>query len=289
MKPSHYAPILALSFVLALCLAACAGDQSVPPADDDDSAAPGDDDDSAAPGDDDDSAVALDDHGIHYVTFAASLDGIPESTSAAGSESTMLSGHFQFIYWSDIDTATIICRQHFRFEAVARFGTAQSNACNGCGGQLSVMSASPDDESHEDDCPKLPTTIDLSFLLTANDITISADFRELSLISLDRLVDSDWQVSGGGLGADEVEQGYLEAGLEAYWIAMVGSYGWLADKAALGDVASPWDSEAPVLPMFVAYRNPAENSAGWALDGRCFLSTLWAVHVGETLGADPLP
>jgi len=289
MRPSYHATILTLSFVLGLSLGACAGDESSLPVDDDDSAALGDDDDSAAPGDDDDSAVTLNDHGIRYVTFAATLDGIPEATSTSGSESTMLSGHFQFIYWSDIDAATIICRQHFRFEAVARFGTAQSNPCNGCGGQLSVMSAGPDDESHEDDCPKLPTSIDLSFLLTANDITVSADFRELSLISLDRLVDSDWQVSGGGLGADEVEQGYLEAGLDAYWIAMVGSHGWLSGKAALGDVASPWDSLAPVLPMFVAYRNPAENSAGWALDGRCFLSTLWAVRVGETLGADPLP
>jgi hypothetical protein len=289
MKPSHYTALLALSLALALSLGACTGDVSSLPVDDDDSTVMSDDDDSAMMDDDDDSAVTLDDQGIRYVTFAASLDGSPEPSSSAGSESTMLSGHFQFIYWSDIDTATIVCRQHLRFEAVARFGTAQSNACEGCGGQLSVMSARADDEPREDDCPKLPSTIDLSFLLTANDITVSADFRELSLISLDQLVDGDWQISGDGLGANEVEQGYLEAGLDAYWIAMVGAHGWLAGKAALGEVASPWDSQAPVLPMFVAYRNPTENSAGWALDGRCFLSTLWAVRVGETLGANPLP
>jgi len=289
MKPSDPTTALVLLLALALSLGACADDETSLPVDDDDSAFSGDDDDSAFSGDDDDSAAALDDQGIRYVTFAATLDGTPESRSTSGSESTMISGHFQFIYWSDIDAATIICRQHFRVDAVARFGAAQSNACNGCGGQLSVMSVRPDDEPREDDCQDLPTTIDLSFLLTANDITVSADFRELSLISLDRLVDSEWQVSGSGLGADEIEQGYLQANLDAYWIAMVGSHGWLAGKAALGDVASPWDDQAPVLPMFVAYRNPAENSSGWALDGRCFLATLWAVRVGNTLGADPLP
>lgn len=279
-------PLLLLALI-SLC--GCSNHDSTLGADDDDSAIQGDDDDSALQGDDDDSAADANDYGIRFVTFAASLDGSPEASSAAGYESTLLSGHFQFIYWSDINTATIVCRQHFLFDGVARFGQAQSNACEGCDGQLSVMSTRPSDELHDDECPTLPPSIDLSFLLTANDVTVSADFRELSLVSLQELVESGWQLSSEGLGAAEIEQGYEDAGLAAYWVAMVGSHGWLAGKAGLGEVANPWQHTEAALPMFIAYRNPEENPAGWALDGLCFLSTLWAVRVGKALGADPLP
>ena len=287
---SPFAPARLPLLLLALIgLCSCSDDGSTLGDDDADSASQSDDDDSANQGDDDDSAVHSDDYGIRFVTFAASLDGRPEASSAAGYESTMLSGHFQFIYWSDIDTAAIVCRQHFVFEAVARFGQAQSNACEGCGGQFSVMSTSPSDGLHDDDCPTLPPSIDLSFLLTANDVTVSADFRELSLVSLQQLVESNWQLSSEGLGAAEIEQGYQDAGLDAYWIAMVDSHGWLAGKAGLTEVANPWEHTKAALPMFVAYRNPEENPAGWALDGLCFLSTLWAVRVGKALGTNPLP
>jgi len=284
----HFLPWLLLA--ASLMMLSCSEDSRVNEPDDDDSAA-GDDDDDSAAGDDDDSAAAHDDNlGIRFVTFAAKLEGIPEEMSQPGAESTLISGNFQFVYWSDLDNATIVCRQHFLFEAVARFGDAQTGACDGCGGQLSIMSVRPDDETeHTDLCAPLPARIDLSFLLTANDVTVSADFRELSLVSLEQLVDADWQLSDSGMAAAEIEQSYLGAGLNAYWIAMVGSHGWLSGKAGLDEIASVWDVDAPVLPMFVAYRNPADNPAGWALDGNCFLSTLWAVRVGTALGADPVP
>jgi len=282
--------LLLLQLALALAVVACSDDSETGPVDDDDSAAADDDDDSSFGGDDDDSATGVDSLGIRYVTFAAMLDGSPEALSVPGAESTLVSGSFQFVYWSDLHTAAIVCRQHFHFDAVARFGTAQSSPCEGCGGQLSMMAVQPDhDEKHTDLCPTLPAEVDLSFLLTANDVTVSADFRELALVSMERLLDSNWPLSDSGLNAAEIQQSYLEAGLEAYWIAMVGRHGWLAGKAGLADVATPWDEAATVLPMFVAYRNPVENPEGWALDGSCFLSTLWAVRVGDALGTDPLP
>ncbi len=281
--------LLLLQLAVAPAMVACTDNSGANPGDDDDSSLAADDDDSAA-GDDDDSAAGGDNLGIRYVTFAAKIDGVAEPMSEPGAESTLVSGSFQFVYWSDLHTTTIVCRQHFDFEAIARFGSAQSSPCDGCGGQLSVMAVQADhDDKHTDLCPSLPPEVDLSFLLTANDVTVSADFRELALVSVDQLVDSNWPISTSGLNAAEIQQSYLESGLEAYWIAMVGRHGWLAGKAGLANIATPWDNTAPVLPMFVAYHNPDKNAAGWALDGRCFLSTLWAVRVGDALGTDPLP
>ncbi|MBJ93233.1 MAG: hypothetical protein CMP23_02025 [Rickettsiales bacterium] len=260
-------------------------------ADDDDSAASiGDDDDSATNiGDDDDSAASQPAPSIRFVTFAATMTGTPEASSQDGAESTLVEGQFQFIYWSDIDSADIVCRQRFSFDAVARFGAAQASPCEGCGGQLSIMAVSSDGGLQDDSCPVLDESVDLSFLLSGNDVTTPADFRELSLVELSRFVDGDILIGRAGLGAEEIRQGYLDSGLDAYWIAMVGAEGWLDGSAALTKAASPWNSSNELIPMFVAYRNPQHNPHGWALDGDCFLATLWAVRVGEFPGTTPLP
>jgi len=280
----------ALLLAVILALAGCSDSGTGPDSDDDsapdDDDSAGDDDDDSAQGDDDD----LSDLGIRSVTFAAMLDGSPNPSSRAGAESTAISGSFQFVYWSDLDSQIIVCRQHFLFEATARFGTADEANCSGCGGHLSIASVQADSDSrHSDVCPPLPASIDLSFLLDRTDILVPADFRELSLVSLDRLQEADWQLSKAGMPASEIEQSYEVAGLDAYWIAMVSSHGWLGGEAGLGGAANRWDPEAALLPMFVAYRNPSENPAGWALDGSCFLSTLWVVRVGASRGAEPLP
>jgi hypothetical protein len=290
MVPSCQHLLNALVLAVLLAMMGCADSGTGPDSDDDsapdDDDSAGDDDDDSAAGDDDD----LSDLGIRFVTFAAMLDGSPDGTSRPGAESTGINGSFQFVYWSDLDSGKIVCRQRYLFEATARFGAADLATCSDCGGHLSIVLVQGDDnESHSDNCPPLPASVDLSFLLTAADIVTPADFREMSLVSLDRLQEVDWQLSEAGMPASEIDQSYEEAGLDAYWIAMISSHGWLSAEAGLGDTANRWDADAALLPMFVAYRNPSENPAGWALDGSCFLSTLWVVRVGASAGAEPLP
>ena len=266
--------------------------------DDDDSAVddsqPSGDDDDCASGDDgfagdDDSALAVFPQ-VTAVTFAASLEGVSDEKSEQGAEVTALSGSFQFLYWTRLEDQILACRQRFRIDALGLFGSAMKDACEGCGGEITVMSASPENpETYDKACGQLAPETDLSFLLIQEDIAIPSDFRRLTLVSTDQLVEQDWQISPEGLAVSELVSTYENASLRPYWVAFVPSSGWLGQDARLEMIATSWPSETSLLPMFMVYRDDTSEDLGWDMVGSCFLSTLWTVRVGLGIETEGLP
>ncbi len=275
------AAVLALGLVLAASLPGCPV-----PVDDDDSL---DDDDSA----DDDDAIDDDDSaappGISAVTFAATMEGVEEVWPEDGGAITELSGTFHFVYWTSLEDQDLHCRQRFGFTAVAHFGDALVDDCDSCSGQLTVTQVQLlDPGGFEDSCPILPGDIDLSFLLSQEDITVPADFRTLVLLSIDDLVELEWELGVGGMAASKLVERYAVAGLDVMHVGLVLPAGWLQEEAALDDVASIW-AEGGLLPMFCLYAEAQDGDPDPTLVGDAFMASLWTVRVGDGLGADVLP
>jgi hypothetical protein len=286
-SPNHATWALLLGLALLVGCPASMLDDDDSAFDDDDLA----DDDDAADDDDvgDDDSATDDDDAITAVTFAAMLDGSAYEPPFDGKGwITEFQGVFQFIYWTSLEGQDLNCRQRFSFGAIAHFGEALPTPCGDCVGSVAVTSVQAlDPTGYDDGCTELPPDVDLSFLLTQEDITVPSDFRTLTLLSVDMLLESDWTLSVSGLTPTELVQQYAMAGLEIRHVAFISPTGWLHGEAALDEVASSWDG-AGWLPMFVIYVD-ADGGVGATLTGESFLSTLWTVRVGAGLGAEELP
>jgi len=261
-------------WLLLLGLAAC-GPAAPIPADDDDDSAPADDDDATDP----------ELPPIKSVTFAASLEGdLLDGDIDDGA--TDIQGTFHLLYWSDLEAGILGCRQRFQIGARARFGDAMQDGCRDCDGQLLIQSVAPKEEEFDDSCPPLPLETDLSFLLSPPALTVPADLRALSLVSLKRLQEEEYRIGQAGLTVEAVRARYAALGLRLEYLAMAQAGGWLDEEAGLGDVANGW-GDRTLLPVLAIYWDPQEDSWGAMMEGPCFASSLWTIRLEG--GAEPLP
>ncbi len=267
---------LGLSLLLGGCLA------SPPPTilDDDDDATAADDDD-----DDDFTKPDTPVDQIETVTFALSLDGAMRPDPERQQLVSELTGTAHILYWRDVDDADMVCRQRFDVSLIGVLGAGVTQLCAGCEGRMRITEAAlrpPDEDSA---CGPLPPSVDLGFLVAPDDDSPSSDFRQLELIPWAELEGS--RLTRDGLLPEDVAAHYLALGLEAHFLAAIAPNGWLGEEADLGEVAQPW-AEEQLLPMFVLYSN-ADDGDGASLDGPLYLTSLWRVGVGESVGATPAP
>ncbi len=265
--------------LLALLAGCVVGDLGPIVADDDDAVLVTDDDDDitkpVTPAED-----------IETVTFAISLDGIARPDPDRDQLVSELEGVAHILYWRDVDEADLVCRQRFDIAMIGVVGPAVPDLCEGCTGRIRVTESSMQPPDEQDGCGVLPPSVDLGFLVAPAEDTPASDFRQLDLIPWSELGGS--VLTRDGLRPEDVEARYDALGLRAHYIAAIGPEGWLGEEAALGDVAQPW-GEQQLLPMFVVYSNVDDGGDGESLDGSIYLSSLWRVGVGESIGATPAP
>lgn len=237
--------------------------------------------------DDDDDGPAL----PETATFALAMSGEVEDAGAPSIVTTKTEGMFQFLYWSE-GSGTPLCRQRYMFRAEARFGPLTTASCGGCSGSITmseVVLNPPDTNSGlpSDGCDEeVIAGSDLSFLLTgkSEEEGESADFAHLALITVDELLEEDWNLSPDGIHIADLVGSYEAGGLTATHLAMVRPSGWLGQNAGLDNIASPWGVQS-WLPMFVVYRDADRpTDADW-LPGEVFMTSLWQVG----LAAPPPP
>ncbi len=269
--------LIALFALLAGCAAPLPPDRLAPLDDDDDDATADDDDDATKP------ATPAED--IATVTFALSLEGLMRPDPERQQIVSELEGTAHVLYWRDVDAADLVCRQRFDVQLIGVIGQGVPDLCEGCAGRLRITEAALRPPTDEGACGPLPPSVNLDFLVAGAEDEGPSEFRQLELIPWSALEGAT--LTRDGLLPETVAARYDALGLRVQYLAAIAPGGWLAEEAALADVAQPWAEEG-LLPMFVLYSNPEEGS-GQTLDGPLYLTSLWRVGVGESAGASPAP
>jgi hypothetical protein len=240
-----------------------------------------------APGDDDDDSAGIEPPEwqpppITAATVAGSLEllgTLPQEPEEPG----VLFGQLQILYWSELDSGELACRQRFDVEGRFLPGPNVEDGCVPCDGVVQFERARPANEGRDDDCGPLPGDRDLGFLLSPGQ-GLPTDLRNLPFVHIDELIDAGYLLALEGLAPEHIVERYAQVGLRVDAFAGVSSDSWLANDALLADVATGW-GDPKMYPFLALYRE--DGAPPLPAPGEVFVSALWTIRLGDGLSAEP--